>query len=143
MSVATYTPIAQSLNTLSEDERKRLRAKFDIAYFVATEQLAFHKYPKMCELEARHGVNLGNSYLNENAGKEFVHYIAESKRQDLSLTLSKAPFFSLMMDGSTDQSNADNELLLVLWCDPDGSDEKIHTRMSYILVYSQATSCHC
>jgi len=34
MSVATYAPIAQSLNTLSEDEQKRLRAKFDIAYFV-------------------------------------------------------------------------------------------------------------
>ena len=69
MSVATYTPITQSLNTLSEDEWKRLRAKFNIAYFVVTEQLAFHKYPKMCELEARHGGNLGNSYLHENAAK--------------------------------------------------------------------------
>ena len=99
---------------------------------MATEQLAFRKYPKICELEARHGVNLGNSYLHKNAGKEFVHYMAESRRQDLSLTLSKAKFFSLMMDGSTDQSNANNELLLVLWCDPDGAGEKIHTRMSYL-----------
>ena len=48
MNGATYAPIAQSLNTLSEDERKRLRAKFDIANFVATEQLAFRKYPKIC-----------------------------------------------------------------------------------------------
>ena len=63
------------------------------------------------------------------------HYIVESRRQDLSLTLSKALFFSLMMDGSTDHSNADNELLLVLWCDPDGSDEKIHTRMSYLSIH--------
>jgi hypothetical protein len=40
-----------------------------------------------------------------------------------------------MMDGSTDQSNADNELLLVLWCDPDGADEKFHTRMSYLAIH--------
>ena len=112
-SVATYAPFAQSLNSLSEDERRKLRAKFDIAYFVATEQLAYRKYPRICELEARHGVNLGSSYLHENAGKEFVHYIAESRKRDLLSDISKAKFFSLLMDGSTDQSNADNELLLV------------------------------
>jgi len=39
------------------------------------------------------------------------------------------------MDGSTDHSNADNELLLVLWCDPNGTDERIHTRMSYLSVH--------
>lgn len=33
--------------------------KVDIAYFVATEQLTFCKYPKICEPEATHGVNLG------------------------------------------------------------------------------------
>ena len=135
VSVATYAPIAQSLNTMSEDERRKLKAKFDIAYFVATEQLAFQKYPRICELEARHGVNLGSSYLHENAGKEFVHYIAESGRQDMLSKIAKAKFFSLLMDGSTDQSNADNELLLVLWCDPDGKDEKIHTRISYLSIH--------
>ena len=133
----------QSLNSLPEDERRKLRAKFNIAYFVATEQLAYRKYPRICELEARHGVHLGSSYLHENAGKEFVHHIAESRRQDLLSTISEAKFFSLLIDGSTDQSNADNELLVVLWCDPDGVDEKIHTRMSYLsLIHPQATTCH-
>ena len=89
-SVATYAPIAQSLNSLSEDERRKLRAKFDIAYFVATEQLAYRKYPRICELEARHGVNFGSSYLH---GKEFVRYIAESRKQQLLSDISKAFFF--------------------------------------------------
>ena len=70
-SVASCAPIARSLNSLTDDERKRLRAKFDI---VATEQLAYRKYPRICELEARHGVNLGSSYMHENAGKDIVHY---------------------------------------------------------------------
>ena len=39
------------------------------------------------------------------------------------------------MDGSTDHSNSDNELLLVLWCDPDSADEKIHTTIRYLSIH--------
>ena len=60
-----------------------MRVKFDIALFVATEKQPFIKYPQNCELESHHGVNLGTSYMNENAGKELIHYIAESRRQEL------------------------------------------------------------
>ena len=82
-----FMPIVQSLNTISEEERKKLRMKFDTAYFVAVEQIAYQKYPKICELQIKHGVNLGSSYLNENAAKEFVQYIAESKRQSILLSV--------------------------------------------------------
>jgi len=131
---STYVPIAQAFNKLSDDEREKLRVKFDIAYFVAIENLPFTKYPKVCELEGRHGVRVGTSYINENAGKELIHYIAESQRQELKQRLANAKFFSLLLDGSTDTGNIDNELLLVVWCDRDGTDEKIHTRMEYFTV---------
>ena len=102
--------------------------------FVEMENLPFTKYPKVCELEARHGVRVGMSYVNENAGKELIHYIAESRRQELKQKLANAKFFSLLLDGSTDTGNIDNELLLIVWCDRDGSDEKVHTRMEYFTV---------
>jgi len=92
-SVASYAPIAQSLSTLSEDEHRNLKTKFNIAYFMAPEHLAFRKNPKICELEARYGVNLGSAYRHENAGKEFVHYIAKTRRRDVLTTLAKAKFF--------------------------------------------------
>ena len=38
------------------------------------------------------------------------------------------------MDGSTDVSNIDEEMFLVLWCDTDGNDEKVHSRMQFFLV---------
>ena len=41
--VASYNTIVWSLNTMSEDEWRRLRAKFDIAYFLATKQLAYRQ----------------------------------------------------------------------------------------------------
>ena len=72
---SSYARIARAFAKPSEEERDKLRAKFDIAYFVASENLPFTKYPHICELEARHGVSVGTSYVNENVGKEFIHYI--------------------------------------------------------------------
>ena len=46
----------------------------------------------------------------------------------------KMKLFPFLMDGSTDQGNVENELLLVLWGDPEGKDEKIHTRISYLCI---------
>ena len=38
------------------------------------------------------------------------------------------------MDGSTDISNIDEEMFLVLWCDVDGNDEKVHSRMQFFSI---------
>ena len=117
------------MHTLADDELAKLKMKFDVAYFVASEQLSLEKYPKIW-----HGVNLGTSYLNRNAGKEFIHYIADSNRKAISSTIAEAPFFSLLFDSSTDKSNIDNELTLVLWCDLNGEDKKVHTRVSFLSI---------
>ena len=58
-SSLSFSPIAQAMSALSEDEKKKLCHKFDIAYFVAIEKLSFRKYPQICELEASHGSILG------------------------------------------------------------------------------------
>ena len=65
LGATAYASIARALARLPDDERVRLRRKFDIAYFVATEKIAFKKYPKLCELEARHGVDLGTTYKSD------------------------------------------------------------------------------
>ena len=54
----SYAPIAQALSKISDQEREQLRRKFDIAYFLAIEKLSFRKFPRLCELEARHGVSI-------------------------------------------------------------------------------------
>jgi hypothetical protein len=38
------------------------------------------------------------------------------------------------MDGSTDAGNIDDEIFLILWCDVDGCDEKIKSKMSFLAV---------
>ena len=110
--------------------------KFDTAYFVAVEQIVYQTYPKICELQIKHGVNLGSSYLNENAAKEFVQYIAESKCQSILLSVQKAAFFSVLMDGSTNSSNTENEMLFIMWCEVDSDDHMIHSRMTYLSMHT-------
>ena len=41
-----FMPIVQSLNTLSEEEHKKFRMKFNTAYFVAVEQLEYQSIQK-------------------------------------------------------------------------------------------------
>ena len=134
LSPSNYSQITQVFSRLSEEERERLRIKFNIAYFVATQNLPLSKYSRICELESHHGVCVGSSYTNDNSGKEMIHYIADSIRLERRKNLDEAKFFSLILDGVTDKGNIDNEGILLVWHDPNGCDEKIHTRMEYFTV---------
>ena len=98
---STYAPIARVLHQLSDTAMARLCVKFDIAHFVATEQLAFSKYPALCDLEAHHRVNVGSEYNNEHAAKTVCLYIAEFRKEDLTRDLASAKFFFLLMDATT------------------------------------------
>ena len=124
---STYAPIVQALTRLPESEKARLKRKFDIAYLVATESMSFLKCPVICELEKKHGLDIGVSYTNERSGRTFVHYIAEARRKELAEKVVGAKFYSLLIDRSTDKGNIDNEAVLTVWCDPNCSDEKVHT----------------
>ena len=39
------------------------------------------------------------------------------------------------MDGSTDTSNIDDKMFLVLWCDVDHDDQLVHTNMNYFCIF--------
>ena len=54
--------------------------------------------------------------------------------------MEKAKFFSLLLDGSTNAGNVNNELLLVVWFDKDGVGEKVFMRTSYLCISRPATA---
>ena len=58
-------------------------------------------------------MDIGSTYTNDNAGRTFVHYIAESRKRELVNDIKKAKFFSLFIDGSTDKGNYGNEVVNV------------------------------
>ena len=83
-------------------------------------------------MEKMHGVDIGSSYTNERSARTSLHYIAEAKQQMLVDKIANAKFYSLLLDGSTDTGNIDNKVLLVVWCDLDGHDEKVHTILKWL-----------
>ena len=61
-------------------------------------------------------------------------YIAEAKRQDLLKKTISAKYYSLLIDGSTDKDSVDNEVVLTVCNILNGDDDKVHTRISYLLL---------
>lgn len=43
------------------------------------------------------------------------------------------------MDDSTDKANIDNQVFMAVWCDTDGTDEKVHTLTSYFHIDRPST----
>ena len=115
--------------------------KTDIAYFIAIEQISFHKFPGMCELERRHDVNKGKNYTTETSARSFTHFIAQAQQMKLDIALQQAKLFSILLDGSMDSKNIENELLLVVWFDKDiqANGERVVTKTSYLKITRPST----
>ena len=104
LGAASYAPIAQSLSKLPAEERDRLKKKFDIrSLFLWLEKLAFTKYPSICELEARHGVELGTLYLNKSAGRTCCHYIVKECKENVVEALRVMCACSQLLQTMSDQ----------------------------------------
>jgi len=73
-TVMGYAPIVRSMAqaNLSEADKLRIKKKFDIAYMIAKENLAFTKMGSICELEERHGAILGSGYKNDHSCVMFI-----------------------------------------------------------------------
>ena len=79
-----YTLITRALSTLDLDSASKMKCKFEIAYILCKEGLAFTKLEALCELEEKHGTDLGTGYKNNQACATFVEYIAQSLKEGLA-----------------------------------------------------------
>ena len=132
--VSSYSPIARSLLTMDDAVKERMKKKFDISYVLAKESMPFTKFPAFHELEQRHGVDLGQAYQIRESARTFVHYIAESQRQQFYHSLSSCHFYSFLMDGSTDRGKVENELVVIPYCQKDDIAEEVTACARYFTV---------
>lgn len=94
----------------------------------------------LCELEERHGVNLGEGYKNNHACATFVKYIAKDLQDTLKSRLKDVRFIGLQSDGTIDKATTEQELFTVQYFDPKDDDSIIHERNQYgvLLVYGSS-----
>ena len=72
------------LHTLDDTATARIKRKFDIAYLIAKENMAFAKMGPLCALDERRGVDLGQGYKTKLACASFVDYIAQEQQKTYS-----------------------------------------------------------
>ena len=134
-SLATVAPIVGSLSKLDVTARERLRRKFDLCFVLAKEGIPFTKYAPFHQLEVRHEVDLGLSYTNDVAAKCFSHYIAESQwKSHADFVQENVPYFSFLMDGTTDVSKMEDEAVVMLYCKKDDFTKEIKSCTRYLSV---------
>ena len=87
---------------MSEEVQNKIKKLFEIAYFVAKLELPFTTYENLCGLEMKHGMDLGKTYRNDKAFKNFALTISENVKCDLTELLTGCRFIGVMADGVTD-----------------------------------------
>ena len=92
-----------------------------------------------CDTHIIDGIRVVTKLKCKAKAFSLAEHIAQSKYQSLTDELSKAKFFSLLLDGSADCSNVDNIIFLVVYYDCNASDEKVHSRMTFLKVDCPAT----
>ena len=95
-------PLPRALLSMSKEVSQKMERLFDIAYFVAKREMPFTSFPHLCKLEMKHGVELGNTYINDKACKTFVTAIAGQLKHELSSKLQSSKFISVMADSACD-----------------------------------------
>lgn len=102
------------------------------------ESTPFAKYPALLALEKRHEVDIGHAYNTPNSAKSFSGFIATSQRHGFLESLSSGShFFSLLMGGTTDAGNQEDELIVIVYYSRDKVMQEIIPRIRYLSLHSR------
>ena len=125
---------------MDQSVEKQTKMKFDVAYMIAKERIAFTKMNSLCQLQERHSVSLGECFKNDQACATFISFISQDLQGQLGESLHKAKFYNIQMDGS---SNKEEELFLVVYFEPFSTDGSVHVRNRYLCVHQPIKVCVC
>ena len=116
--------ITTGIANMQAGELATTKIKFEVAYFIAKEELPLAKYEQIVQLEEKHGVEIGKAYRNRKSCAKFISSIGDHLAKDLENKLSNANFFSVLTDSSEDTSITEKEAVFVQYLDkrPPGRD---------------------
>ncbi|KAJ8419121.1 hypothetical protein AAFF_G00006200 [Aldrovandia affinis] len=103
--------------TIEESHFNRL---FDIAYTVAKLEMPLAKFKVLAKLELRHGVDLGQTPITEQKCREYIDYIGRTTKIELVQAIQEAPYFSVVVDSSSDSGMTEKGMIYVLYVDRTG-----------------------
>ena len=107
------TQAGRALLAMKDGDRNRMSLLFRNAHAVAKQNRPLTDFEWLCKLDRAKGLDTGKTYLNACACLQFVAAIADCTRKDMHTILNMAPFFSIVIAGSTDIAGDEQESLYV------------------------------
>ena len=96
---ATMSPgqqlITAGIANMQAADLAKTKLKFEVAYFIAKEEVSLTKYPELLKLEEKHGVEIGSSYRNCISCANFIYHIGQELAEKLEEKLRNVNFFSV------------------------------------------------
>ncbi|XP_059201277.1 zinc finger protein 862-like [Centropristis striata] len=98
---------------MKTSQLERMAPLFRNVHAIGKKMRPFSDYVWMCEVDEQKGLAVGKTYRNAKQAPAFMHSIAEVERKKVEVEMSASKFISIMVDGSTDSSVMEEELLYV------------------------------
>ena len=118
--LTSESSIYLGIQQMSEKDRETLSKLHDIPFHIALQRLTFTTFQNQVALEKLHGVKFTGAYENENACKNFIFGISEYLfEENVKKKLHLVNFIAILCDGSTDNSIIEQEVLYVIFTDPE------------------------
>lgn len=76
-----------------------------------------------CDLLEKCGVGVGPNYRNSDSARTFISEIAKTLRHKFIINIHAANYFSILSDGSTDQSIVEQESIFIKFVGQTGVPE--------------------
>ena len=103
----------KALNMLQQANPHRMAYLFRNEHAVAKQNKPLTDYKWLCDVDGAKGLDVGDTYMNEKAALSFLNCISETEKKKTAEILKQAKFFSFLMDGSTDISSDEQEVIYV------------------------------
>lgn len=104
-------PLNSIVSRLSRQQNESMIKLFRTAYCLVKQNFSLRSFEVLLHLQECNGVQLGRSYRNRTAACDFFESIATIIQQNKVNHLKSTEFFSLLIDGSTDVSVKEQEIV--------------------------------
>ena len=100
-------------STAEQAQVSQLALLFRNAHAIAKAGRPFTDMEWMCALDEKKGLDMGMSYRTDKKCCEFIQCIAEEQQAILQASVQSGNFFSVMVDGTTDSSVTEAEIIYI------------------------------
>lgn len=107
---------AKMIKTLNQNVLEKLDKMFRNCHAIVMKNRPLSDYIWLCQLDEMKGLNLGQTYRNQETAKVFINAIAEVEFQKVAALFYANKFLCVIGDGSTDSSVTEQDMWYVRTC---------------------------